>query len=472
MPSRSSSDMQATMIEHFLAQCQHPARMLLGFIETDEDVWECPPDPDEAVDALAAEFPTANLIESGIAMAGEDGGLILSPALTGGGSLLVLRDAQTGRAYDLLSDAGCLSADALPVFEILRDARTQQLLKESSGQLVVAFDLENVALLRACGLSATLAAGIEDLPLEQVERFCDSFQFRQTILMPPVSSREERAQRKRRMLQAIENGEDPAATQPATSDNPRAANLRADPVGTQLVFLGWTPAELSSAVPARLPVMVDHLRQLERFLDVRLDDFGLWEVDEETIERLRFIAARRCDAVFRQALQDAVENIDLGIGQFGQARLPAIGPPQDYTAALARFHKSSSAEGGSGRTDPHDRNDAWRDVQRLLSQQVVGPLRDLALATQNPVECNLLMGFAELSHVFHLQSVLMGEDLSRRIAEGSGRVPEDQFKYLMALTDRLIGLAKATERCSPPAATIIASRISDARIIPRLTHSD
>ncbi len=457
--------------------------MALGFIEAEEDVWECPPDPDEIISVLAAEFSTEDLIESRIAVAEEDGRIVLAPALTGGASFVVLRDADSGHAYELLTDAGCPSADALPVFEILRDARTQQLLEQGSGELVVACDVENVALLRACGLPATLATGLDELPLEQAERFSESFEsaaFRRGRLMSQEGIREDLENPLEghpedplsRMMRNMVNGEEASAEQPATCDDSGSVNSSTEPVESQLVFLGWTPSELSSAAPPPLSAVVDHLRQLERFLDVCLDDIGLWEADEETIERLRFIAERRSAAIFKQALLDAAENIDACIGQFGEAQLPAIGPPNDYTTALIRFQESSSAEDRSGWLDQNQTSKAWRDVQRLLCQQVVGPLRELALATLDPVQRNLLMGFAELSHVFHLQSVVMGEQLSRRIAERGGEVPEDQFKKWMALTDRLIGMAKATERCSQPTATIIESNTSNSPSFPRLPHSD
>ncbi len=115
------------------------------------------------------------------------------------------------------------------------------------------------------------------------------------------------------------------------------------------------------------------------------------------------------------------------------------------------------------------------DVQRLLNQQVVGPVRELALASSNPVERNLLMGFAELSNVFHMQTVVIGEQLNGRIAdrgvERGGQLPEDQFKHLMAMADRLIGMARATERCKQPRATIIESKTIDSPNVPRLPHS-
>ena len=213
------------------------------------------------------------------------------------------------------------------------------------------------------------------------------------------------------------------------------------------------------------------LHQLERFMSVDLHDIGLWEVNDETIERLRFIADRSSSAIFQEALLEAAENIGAGIVHFGKERPLAIGPPTDYTTALARLHESSS-EGRTGLPGPDQRKEAWRDVQRLLNQQVVGPVRELALASSNPVERNLLMGFAELSNVFHMQTVVMGEQLNGRIAdrgvERGGQLPDDQFKNLMAMADRLIGMARATQRCSQPRTAIIESQDNRIAEFPAL----
>jgi 2-methylisocitrate lyase-like PEP mutase family enzyme len=198
-------------------------------------------------------------------------------------------------------------------------------------------------------------------------------------------------------------------------------------------------------------------------------------VEEETIERLRFIADRRSDAIFKEALREVAEDIDASITDFGKEQHLAVGPPNDYTTALARLHESSLAAGGTSLPGPNKRNEAWSDVQRLLNQQVVGPLREMALATTNPVERNLMMGFAELSNVFHLQSVVIGEQLSRRLGDRSiergGQLPEDQFKNLMAMADRLIGMARATDKCSQPRTAIIESKTIESPSFQQLPHS-
>ncbi|MDA1013721.1 MAG: hypothetical protein O3A00_04610 [Planctomycetota bacterium] len=481
----SSTRTKAEMIEHFLKHCRRSTQKPLGFLDVDEDVYISPSDPAEVVRVLAEESSIGNMLESGIAVAKEGEAVVLTPALSGSDSFVVLRDASTHQPYELMTHAGCLAEDALPIFEVLRDGCTQRLLEQGAGDLFVAFDLEHVVMLRACGLPATLAVGLDDLPLEQVDQFCDSFgmggfksdlaMFREVIAENGNQSEYHPDDPIRRVMQNMTNGEDSGTGRTATCPVAESREVSAEPIRAQLVFLGWTPLELANAVPLPLKAVVDHLHQLERFMGVDLHELGLWRADEESLERLRFIAARRSTAIFKEALLEAAENIGAGIVQFGKDKPLALGPPNDYATALARLHESSSAEGRTRLPGPDQRKEAWRDVQRLLNQQVVGPVRELALATSNPIERNLLMGFAELSSVFHMQTVVMGEQLDRRIAdrgvECGGQLPEDQFKNLMAMTDRLIGMARATERCSQPRTTIIESRTIDLPSFPRLPHS-
>lgn len=482
----SSSGTKAEIIERFVEHCQRPTQMPLGFLEVDEDTYACPSELAEIVSALTEEFSIKDLVDSGILVAGEREAVALAPALTDDASFLVLRDAVTQQPYELLTHAGCLAADALPVFEILRDGRTQRLIEQGTGDLIIAFDLEHVTMLRASGLPATLAVGLNDLPLEQVGQFCESFDLSCRKSDRAISREEIEAEHGsqseyhpddpfRPMAQNVMNDGDTGAAQTSTAASTGPARDSGQPMKAQLAVLGWTPLELSNAVPLQLKAVVDHLHQLQRFMGVELYDIGLWEVDEETIERLRFIAERGSAVIFKGALLDAAEDIGAGIVHFGEEKPLTIGPPNDYTTALARLHEASSADGGTQLLGPNQRNEAWRDVQRLLSEQVVGPVRELALATSNPVERNLLMGLAELSNVFHMQSVVMGEQLNRRIAdrgvERGGQLPEGQFKNLMAMADRLIGMARATEKCSQPRTAIIESRTIDSAGFPRLPHS-
>ena len=203
-------------------------------------------------------------------------------------------------------------------------------------------------------------------------------------------------------------------------------------------------------------------------------ELGVWEPNAEAIERLRFIADRRSATIFQEAFLDAAADLDGSVVSFGQEKPDPPGPPADYPAALARLGVANRSDPSSQMLGPDQRKRALSDVQKFLNQQVIQPLRESALAASDPVERTLLMGIAELSHVFHVQSVLIGEKLNRQIAEpGVGQsdsVPDDRLKNLLATADRLISITKVTERCSQSRTTILQSRTIGSQGFPRLRH--
>ena len=235
------------------------------------------------------------------------------------------------------------------------------------------------------------------------------------------------------------------------------------------------PSRLSDAVPSELKDVVDYFKQLNRFMRVDLYDLGLWNPDEETIERLRFIADRRSVVIFQEAFLDAADYIGTGVESVGHEKPRSLGPPADYPAALARLREITSSGRSSQSLGPDQRRLAWGEVQKLLDQQVIHPIRKYALATYDPVERSSLMGIAELSQVFHTRVVLMNEKLNWQISERSiehvDPLPDDQLKDLLATADRIINMTKVTERCSQPRAAILQSKTIDSQNFPRLPHS-
>ncbi|MCH5377625.1 MAG: hypothetical protein JJ992_27015 [Planctomycetes bacterium] len=485
----SSSEKKTQIIERFVAHCQRSASRPLGFLEVDENVYDCPSEPAEVVSALTSDFSIEDLLDSGLLVTADSEEVALAPALAGEGSFIVLRDAASRQPYDLLARTGCLTVNALPVFEILRDGLTQHFVERGTGELIVAFDLEHVILLRACGLPATLAVGLDNLPLESIDRFCESFG-----LTHRAYDRAQLGAQGGEVSdhQAINDPADPLPlTQSDTRDDDRAgtgtsatyagsrsANGASEVKQMGLVLLGWSPLKLSADVSPQHKAVVDYLLQLERHMEVEVYEIGSWQVDEATLARLRFIAIHGHSAYFQQALLDAADDIGTGINSFDDDNCLATGPPEDYPTALSRLRDlplSEEVRAGLGQSQSEA---AWRHCERLLDQQVVAPLRESALAKYDPLQRALLMGCSELTRLFHMQSVTLGSQLSRRIADRGvdrgtslSKGQQDQFKNLMATADRFIGMAKAAKTWNPTPTTIIESAALNPTNSPRLPHS-
>ena len=446
----AASPIKTLILSRFLEHCHQTACLPLDFLPADDDVRICPTDPAFVMNLLTEEFAEGDLVVSGLA-ADVDGAFAVVPPLLSG-PFIVLRDSLTREPIDLLTEHGCLSPGSVPALAVLRDHRTQQFLEDSDSRLYVTFSIADAIVFRACGLAATFARGLDTLPFDKVDQFCDSFEF----------PRRASCRRSREMEDTDDEGDDP--------DDPQEPS--ASQVCAQLILVGWTPSTLCGAAPGQLNALVEYLNQLDRFLGVELCDLGLWSIQERALERLRFIADLRSAKTFRDAMLEIADAANaIGIG------LPAprtIIPPADYSEALARLHEASSGgpsqPGGLETWKP-----AWNDVQRLLHQQVIDPIRGCALATGDPVAQSLLMGIAEVSQIFHSQAVLVGEQLNRsvsqRVVEHVDPLSKDSLRTLLALADRLVNLTEAIDRCTPSCTTIIQAQSIGSKTIPCLPHS-
>ena len=113
-----------------------------------------------------------------------------------------------------------------------------------------------------------------------------------------------------------------------------------------------------------------------------------------------------------------------------------------------------------------------RHAERLLNRQVVEPLRHFALETHHPLQRTLLMGCAQFSQLFHLQSIALHAQICRNSHKTGSQIPQGQLESLMATSDRLLGMTKEAQKFPQPALTIIHPSPLESTSFPRLTHSD
>lgn len=455
------------LLQRVLEHSNPSAHRPLGFLEGDPEVYELATDPAPFLKSLEDDFAAEDLLQSGLARQTSEGSLHLTDALHRGQPFLVLREAEGGLPYEFLTPTGCLAPKSLPVFEILKDAWTRQRLAEGEeGDLFVAFDFEDVLLLRACGLPATLAHGLENLPLEDLGRFHEAFgvfSFYAEGLTAKNHDPDEQ--------------NDPSGSHPADPFRPRpesssSSSQSIDYPDAQLVILGWTPSKLSEAMPRQLKTLADSFHELSEHLGLDLCELGLWTVSEKNLQRLQFIARRENAEFFQEALREATEPIVAGFVKFGEPEPEPAGPPTDYPEALSRLRETTLTKRSTGIPGPSPRQEAWNAVHTLLNQQIVQPLRQEAMATGDPLERTLLLGAAEVSQLFHLESVAMTEALRRRLAGRGTRegdpFPQEQFKNLMELSEKFLKLTKAAQQCQAPRPILLEATSQTSATTPCL----
>ena len=141
----------------------------LAFIAPETGAYRSPADPQQALEALLQKFGKSALVEAGVAARGDEG-LQFTPALAAPHSPFVaLYDNNDGRAYALVTSAGCLGHDSPPLFAGLQDRPTVfQLTNFEAGNFFVCASVADMILLRSLGFAATTAAGLTELKLKDI----------------------------------------------------------------------------------------------------------------------------------------------------------------------------------------------------------------------------------------------------------------------------------------------------------------
>lgn len=460
----------------------------LKLLEFDEDTFANPTDSEHALSALLDVFALSELIECGIAIASEnEPPRIASPFDQIGGMFIVLRDVDTNEPYELLTSEGLASGET-SIRAALRDAQTRADFDEDDPCLFAAFRVEDVAVLRSCGLPAILAYGLEKLPLDQVDDFCaalgiernksDREWARESMDTEQGNNSEDHPDDPIRCMLRRE-GVLPQGTSPlgAATAQPRGGQRSArQDEKLRLVFVGWQVAMLAAAVPSELQAVVHYFEKLQKYLGVELWDISYWSVEAEDLERLQFIANGKCPQLMKDTFADlAYENLE-PLSGYGQPKIKRAAAATDFPTAMAQYYEAGIPRRNGLQCSPEERQRAWTESQRLLSEQVIQPLREYAMSADNPLERTLLLNVADFSQVLHVQTILLADKLNQRIAErgvaGAEPLANEDLKSLLAMTDRLIDIAKAADQCHRQNTIMFPAQILDVPTIPHLPHSD
>ncbi len=454
---------QHEIFDGFVKQCEPPQKRWKGFLPHGSNVLQCLRSPDKVVDELLASFTIDELVSSGLTRRYDTERCQLIPELVAGQLFIALRDETTAAPYDLLTAEGCLSGE-LPALAVLRDAETRTMLAEWDLELFAAETIDDVLVLRACGLPATLASGFEAAPLDDVGRLAV---FGLT-----------RGPRHRQLVLAQQAEEEHDATQPNCSEvdtammggtvrcSAREMDNTTAEVEANLMLVAWNPSQLTCATATAQKRVVDHFLQLNRHLNLDVGNLTWWQPKPADVATLEFIAARRSAAMFREVMQDVAFERGESIVNIGKPAPQRPGPPRDLAEAMAAVEGNNQP--GHHHLVSLDRSTKTRaEFFRLLDRDLLAPLRKQAMATGDPVERLLLLTLADLGQVFHSQSLKIREQ--RDPSQSSGTHAGDQMpvKELLAIANSMNSTIKEMKQCSPRS-RVIEAKLIEPKPIPRL----
>jgi hypothetical protein len=327
----------------------------------------------------------------------------------------------------------------IPVVTAFRDAITRRAV-QSAGQLLIAFSLEDVAILRAADLPATWAFGMERLTRPGLKTLCQECGWEWSPPQAPKPGGPATA--------PFSGPEGPKPGGPATSRGPSArgsaqAGRESDDSSwaddtLPLTFVGWSVAELRQAKPVGLKPVLEHLRRVEKYLDVEGMDVRVWIPSDHFLERLQF---RSHFGGYQMTANETLDNIEDNSvdGMKEQELLPPPPPlPKELAQTMEEYRKVLQNPG----TDPRSL-EALRAAETAFHKQVQDEfLVPLLRGEQGAAARNLLAFLMEVSGLAHRLVPMIAAELAQKRAEDFMREPIPKLNQLERLVQLAIDLTK------------------------------
>ena len=253
-------------------------------VDLNADARTLPLDLPAVMAQLATEFSPAELIDSGVASRGYDGTLVHTAAFEAENCiLLALRREPHAAPYDIIVPSGCLSSPTtLPALSLADDYHFRATAGRWDFVLVVSSLIELV-LLRALGLAASLAVGLDNCRPGELEQCL-------RLLRCPPNASDQASEAPGRSSTEF----DPSPSSlphPQTPTNTAVSNPI--PVCIEVIFVGWQLDSLEPGEPIAMEMIRDNLYLVGSSLDVELLGIDVWSPSGGEIAQLRRVISTR-----------------------------------------------------------------------------------------------------------------------------------------------------------------------------------
>jgi hypothetical protein len=223
-----------------------------------------------------------------------------------------------------------------------------------------------------------------------------------------------------------------------------------DSMGKRLVFVIWSPATLEMGPPQGFDGVVTYLKELKQYMGLDLHEVHVWSASSEDVKRLRFFLRYRDAEAARGVLLDSLYERMQGLEYLGKERAQNLMIPADFPDAVLKLRESLFFEGLDGDKARRQR-EAVQHVERLLHEQVVGPMMDEAMESPGASERAIGLATAQLVQMLLTQSVVinarMAKAISRKGMAGLETLPLEEIKNLLGMGDRVTKLFRELDRC-------------------------
>jgi len=396
-----------------LVQASSPLKLPLPWqnISCDPAFFCLPVDKTSLLAELRRQFSDADLLKAGVVIIDADNIVSLHPYLVvDGAPVWAIRTKPNEKPTALIAQMNSFGKNASGkniwvVSTALQDHRQSELIAAADNQVVLAYSMMDVAILRSIGIAAVPGDKWSRLSKPQLDYLC-------------------------RWLR-ISQGPGP---------NTFDAELRGP---LTLALANWSLAVLDRTDIGAATTSWSHFVELHRFLELDFDTFGLWKPSEEHLKQLGYRLVYQNVNKVRAWLLDSMEEDARAIdADLIVKRSPA--PTIDDA-----FRAWQQAERNP--TNQFGRQKAYDQYCELVDRQRFDPLVEEALQTSDPLERNAELALAETSRLLQPQVQLLTEKIRRSIGEKGTRegsiLTKEELESVLALSDRLIALTEEVQAC-------------------------
>lgn len=418
------------------------------FLTSKLGLFHPPQDGGRLLDDLRNNHNDNELAQVGLVNHLPGGEIVLTRALTDvENTLLLVRDLETDTPVDVLTQQGPLSG-GLGIFAGL-DRCESVLLDADDGPLFfAAFSLEDVAVLRACGIPTTSTDGLDRLSPDDVERLGDIFRVEKQCAPHDFVEDDD----------DVDGNEDldpirafaRKLTGSSSSREEEMGNRPRSTVRRTLVMVGWKPATLSSEIPESLNPVADYFKQLREYMGVEASDVRVWRPDEAEVKQFKFFALNSDAARLRKAMLASINNGLRDLSAYSTRHAPDSELEATLPEALTALFRGARDQGRSMYAID-DLQKAWKQVDEAFDAQLFEPMIEDALRAANPCERQLRMTSATTGRLANMCAVHLAAQMSiairRNGIDSLDPLPQDGIKNVLALGKQVINLHQEIAQC-------------------------
>jgi hypothetical protein len=404
----------------------------------------CLPDDKAALLAeLQRQFSAADLTKAGVVTTGATNIVVWHPDLVVVGvPIWAIRSKPNQKPTALIAQLRTVGKNTWVVHSAFQDHRQSKLVAAADDQVVVAYSMTDVAILRSIGLAVVPGGRWNRLTKSQLDFLCRKLRITSQSLPPATLG---------------------AAWMWPEATGPKATG----PKQTQplsLILANWSLAAVDPTDSGAATTSWAHLGELYRHLELAFETFGLWKPSQSYLKQLGYQLEYQDVKLVRAGLLNSMaEDATAMDADLSVKRPPARTIVEAYRAwQLAERNPMN----------PVGRQKAYEQLFELLDRQRFDPLLEEALQASNPLERNAELALAETSRLLQPLAQVLTEKIRRSIAEKGTRagsiITKEELEQVLALSDSLLALTHGVIACrrNKPAKTSTSLKPQAARSRP------